>query len=235
MRDTRIVRLLIAVYSIFCRWYPARFRAQFGDAMCDVFAEACRDAQRQSERGELVQLALDTLRDFMWSVIAEHLSEGCRHAREWVGPASKRPVRLAYLMTLGGVPLLALGRILLGPSTGMQHIGVMCGLVVHCVLMHAAAARFAKRTAARHGAARDHHVGGAHCQVTGFALRLTLAAFLVSLVFEPVSVVDGVRALGAAPLFAVLWISIPVALVLGAFATAQPLLRIHVATEPGTP
>jgi hypothetical protein len=235
MHDTRVVRLLIALYAILCRWYPARFRAQFGDEMCGVFADACRDAQCRTDRGELTRLAVDTLGDFVWSLAAEHVSERRRQGREWVGPASQRPLRLAYLMTLGGVPLVMLGRVLAGPSTGMQRVGVMCGLVVHCVVMDIAATRFATWTVTRRAAGGEYPVDSPDCQVTRFAVRVTLAVLLVVLLLEPTSIVAYVRALGAAPLIGALWISSPILLVLAAFATAQPLLRIRVVTEPGGP
>jgi hypothetical protein len=106
---------------------------------------------------------------------------------------------------------------------------------VHCVVMHVAATRFATSTVTRRAAGGEYAVDGPDCQVTRFAVRVTLAALLVVLLLEPTSIVAHVRALGAAPLIDALWISSPISLVLAAFATAQPLLRIRDVTEPGAP
>jgi hypothetical protein len=221
------------MYSVLCRSYPPRFSARFGDEMRSVFADACRDAGRRANRSELARLTLDTLCDFVWSVVAEQLSERRRQVREWVGPVSQRPVRLAYLTVLGGVPLLTLLRVLLGPSMTMQHVEVMGGLTLHCAVMHVTASRLARRTVPGSCAARDRAVDDADCYVTRFSLRLTLVALVVVLALEPVSVVGRVHTLGATLLVNALWIGIPVTLVLGLFATVQPLLRIGIPRKAG--
>ena len=71
-------RYIIRVYALLLFGYPPRFRAEFGEEMKEVFAEAVGEG---AERGgtALAGLVLRELRDWLRMVLAEHWAS----ARDW--------------------------------------------------------------------------------------------------------------------------------------------------------
>lgn len=72
-RQLRRVRASERIYSWLVRLYPSPFRAEFGNAMKQVFRDQCLDAVERKGTLGLMTIWLRVLPDFVWTCPKEHL------------------------------------------------------------------------------------------------------------------------------------------------------------------
>ncbi len=66
-----VIRLLTHLYALLLRLYPRRFRAEFGEEMHAVFAEAVREAAGR-DAASLIKVCLQEIKDFPMSLLHEY-------------------------------------------------------------------------------------------------------------------------------------------------------------------
>lgn len=86
-------RYIIRVYALLLFAYPPRFRAEFGEEMKEVFAEAVAEGAKRGGMA-LAGLVLRELRDWLWMVLGEHWA-GARDWRKGIAMWGKGGNRIA--------------------------------------------------------------------------------------------------------------------------------------------
>lgn len=77
----------VSIYRLLVRAYPSRFSDQYAEEMVSLFCDQLRDAE--SER-RVARLWFRTMKDWLWSVPAEHVTDFWRRwsVRTSAGPRS---------------------------------------------------------------------------------------------------------------------------------------------------
>ena len=69
------MELATRIYRWLVRTYPARFSSEYGDEMLQLFADQLADARARRRTGRFL---LSTARDWIRTVVAEHLADSNR-------------------------------------------------------------------------------------------------------------------------------------------------------------
>jgi hypothetical protein len=80
--ESQAVQLSVAIYRGLVRAYPRDFRRDFGEAMVQVFRDACRRASQDGDSLALLSFWGRTLWDYIKSVIEENVKGGTSMTRE---------------------------------------------------------------------------------------------------------------------------------------------------------